>query len=146
MRGHKGRSIDLLHKRQAYQLQDAGADTVDANLALGTPADARGTGAQVLADLGVHSIGLPPNNPAKRAAWEGYGLRVVERVPVPVRPNPENLRYLHTRRDQMGHDLPGLAKTGIPVPTETDHRAANAGSDDRREAAPRPRAAHTVAG
>ena len=77
MRGHEGRGIGLLHKLQAYQLQDAGADTVDANLALGLPADARdyGHGAQILVDLGVRSMRLLTNNPAKRAGLEGYGLR-----------------------------------------------------------------------
>ncbi len=108
VRGHEGRGIGLLHKLQAYQLQDAGADTVDANLALGLPADARdyGTGAQILADLGVRTMRLLTNNPAKRAALEGYGLRIVERVPLPVHPTEDNLRYLRTKRDRMGHDLP----------------------------------------
>ncbi|NIJ11701.1 3,4-dihydroxy 2-butanone 4-phosphate synthase/GTP cyclohydrolase II [Saccharomonospora amisosensis] len=110
IRGHEGRGIGLLHKLQAYQLQDAGADTVDANLALGVPADARdyGTGAQILADLGVRSMRLLTNNPAKRVGLEGYGLRVTGRVPLPISPNPENLRYLRTKRDRMGHDLSQL--------------------------------------
>jgi 3,4-dihydroxy 2-butanone 4-phosphate synthase/GTP cyclohydrolase II len=110
VRGHEGRGIGLMHKLQAYQLQESGADTVDANLALGLPADARdyGTGAQILADLGVRSMRLLTNNPDKRAGLEGYGLRVVGRVPLPVRAHPENLRYLTTKRDRMGHDLPGL--------------------------------------
>lgn len=110
VRGHEGRGIGLLHKLQAYQLQDAGADTVDANLDLGLPADARdyGTGAQILVDLGVRSMRLLTNNPAKRAGLEGYGLTVVGREPLPVHPTPENLRYLTTKRDRMGHDLPGL--------------------------------------
>src|SRR5690606_33932338 len=105
VRGHEGRGIGLAHKLQAYQLQDAGADTVDANLALGLPADARdyGTGAQILADLGVRSMRLLSNNPAKRAALEGYGLTVVGRESLPVRPHPESLRYLRTKRDRMGH-------------------------------------------
>jgi 3,4-dihydroxy 2-butanone 4-phosphate synthase / GTP cyclohydrolase II len=108
MRGHEGRGIGLLHKLKAYQLQDAGADTVDANLSQGLPADARdyGTGAQILVDLGVRSMRLLTNNPAKRTALQGYGLRVVERVPLPVHPTPDNLRYLRTKRDRMGHDLP----------------------------------------
>lgn len=110
MRGHEGRGIGLLHKLQAYQLQEAGADTVDANLALGLPADARdyGIGAQILADLGVSSMRLLTNNPDKRAGLEGYGLTVNGRVPLPVRASPENLRYLRTKRDRMGHDLPDL--------------------------------------
>nr|WP_147114621.1 bifunctional 3,4-dihydroxy-2-butanone-4-phosphate synthase/GTP cyclohydrolase II [Pseudonocardia sulfidoxydans] len=110
MRGHEGRGIGLLHKLQAYQLQEAGADTVDANLAMGLPADARdyGIGAQILADLGVRSMRLLTNNPEKRAGLEGYGLTINGRVPMPVRPTPENLRYLRTKRDRMGHELPGL--------------------------------------
>ncbi|MEN3309254.1 MAG: 3,4-dihydroxy 2-butanone 4-phosphate synthase / cyclohydrolase [Micromonosporaceae bacterium] len=110
MRGHEGRGIGLLHKLQAYQLQDQGRDTVDANLDLGLPADARdyGTGAQILFDLGVRTMRLLTNNPAKRAGLEGYGLRVLGRVPLPSRPHPENVRYLRTKRDRMGHLLDGL--------------------------------------
>jgi 3,4-dihydroxy 2-butanone 4-phosphate synthase/GTP cyclohydrolase II len=108
MRGHEGRGIGLVHKLQAYQLQDAGADTVDANLALGLPADARdyGTGAQILADLGVRSMRLLTNNPAKRAGLSGYGLSIVQRVPLAVPATPENARYLRTKRERMGHELP----------------------------------------
>ncbi|MCE5292567.1 MAG: bifunctional 3,4-dihydroxy-2-butanone-4-phosphate synthase/GTP cyclohydrolase II [Nocardiaceae bacterium] len=110
MRGHEGRGIGLMHKLQAYQLQDAGADTVDANLKLGLPADARdyGTGAQILADLGISTMRLLTNNPAKRAGLDGYGLHISERVPMPLRANSENLHYLKTKRDRMGHDLAGL--------------------------------------
>src|ERR1700728_3653244 len=110
MRGHEGRGIGLMHKLQAYQLQDAGDDTVDANLKLGLPADARdyGTGAQILVDLGVRSMRLLTNNPAKRVGLDGYGLHIIERVPLPVRANAENIRYLMTKRDRMGHDLTGL--------------------------------------
>ncbi|MEP6696543.1 MAG: bifunctional 3,4-dihydroxy-2-butanone-4-phosphate synthase/GTP cyclohydrolase II [Pseudonocardiales bacterium] len=117
VRGHEGRGIGLLHKLQAYQLQDTGSDTVDANLELGLPADARdyGTGAQILADLGVRSMRLLSNNPAKRAGLEGYGLQVVGRVPLPVNATPENLAYLRTKRDRMGHDLPGLPLDGPPA-------------------------------
>jgi 3,4-dihydroxy 2-butanone 4-phosphate synthase/GTP cyclohydrolase II len=105
MRGHEGRGIGLLHKLQAYQLQDHGLDTVDANLELGLPADARdyGTGAQILYDLGVRSMRLLTNNPAKRAGLEGYGLTVTGREALPVRLHPENVRYLRTKRDRMGH-------------------------------------------
>jgi 3,4-dihydroxy 2-butanone 4-phosphate synthase/GTP cyclohydrolase II len=111
MRGHEGRGIGLVHKLRAYQLQDAGADTVDANLALGLPADARdyGTGAQILAQLGVRSMRLLTNNPAKRAGLEGYGLSIVERVPLAIPPTSDNERYLRTKRDRMGHDI--LAET-----------------------------------
>ncbi|MDQ1463898.1 MAG: 3,4-dihydroxy 2-butanone 4-phosphate synthase / cyclohydrolase, partial [Actinomycetota bacterium] len=107
IRGHEGRGIGLLRKLHAYELQDAGADTIDANLELGLPADARdyGTGAQVLVDLGVRSMRLLSNNPAKRAGLEGWGLRIVGRVPLPTHANPDNLRYLTTKRDRMGHDL-----------------------------------------
>ncbi len=114
MRGHEGRGIGLMHKLQAYQLQDAGADTVDANLALGMPADARdyGTGSQILVDLGVRSMRLLTNNPAKRAGLEGYGLTITGRVPLPTRPNPENLRYLRTKRDRLGHELDSLDPSG----------------------------------
>jgi 3,4-dihydroxy 2-butanone 4-phosphate synthase / GTP cyclohydrolase II len=110
VRGHEGRGIGLLHKLQAYQLQDLGRDTVDANLELGLPADARdyGTGAQILYDLGVRTMRLLTNNPAKRAALDGYGLAVVGREPLPVRPHPENVRYLRTKRDRMGHLLDEL--------------------------------------
>jgi 3,4-dihydroxy 2-butanone 4-phosphate synthase/GTP cyclohydrolase II len=105
MRGHEGRGIGLLHKLQAYQLQDTGLDTVDANLELGLPADARdyGTGAQILYDLGVRSMRLLTNNPAKRAGLEGYGLTITGREALPVRLHPENVRYLRTKRDRMGH-------------------------------------------
>lgn len=107
IRGHEGRGIGLLHKLQAYQLQDSGADTYEANVALGLPADARdyGTGAQILVDLGVHTMRLLSNNPAKRAGLEGYGLRILGQVPLPTHVNPHNLRYLQTKRDRMGHDL-----------------------------------------
>jgi 3,4-dihydroxy 2-butanone 4-phosphate synthase/GTP cyclohydrolase II len=107
IRGHEGRGIGLLEKLRAYELQDTGVDTVDANLRLGLPADARdyGTGAQILYDLGVRTMRLLTNNPAKRAGLEGYGLRVVGRVPLPTRPHPENVRYLRTKRDRMGHLL-----------------------------------------
>ena len=113
MRGHEGRGIGLLHKLQAYQLQEAGADTVEANLALGLPADARdyGIGAQILVDLGVRSMRLLTNNPDKRAGLEGYGLTITGRVPLPVRAHSENLRYLRTKRDRMGHDLPDLGES-----------------------------------
>jgi 3,4-dihydroxy 2-butanone 4-phosphate synthase/GTP cyclohydrolase II len=107
IRGHEGRGIGLLHKLQAYQLQDAGRDTLEANLDLGLPADARdyGTGAQILVDLGIKTMRLLTNNPAKRAGLEGYGLYVVGQVSLPTHVNPENLRYLRTKNDKMGHTL-----------------------------------------
>jgi 3,4-dihydroxy 2-butanone 4-phosphate synthase/GTP cyclohydrolase II len=105
VRGHEGRGVGLLHKLQAYELQDAGRDTVDANLDLGLPADARdyGTGAQVLADLGIKSMRLLTNNPEKRAGLEGYGLNVSERVPLVTTPNEFNENYLRTKVERMGH-------------------------------------------
>jgi len=107
IRGHEGRGIGLLHKLQAYELQDRGADTIEANLELGLPADARdyGTGAQILADLGVRSMRLLSNNPAKRAGLEGYGLAIVERVGLEIEPNDHNVAYLRTKRDRMGHEI-----------------------------------------
>ncbi|MGA1479984.1 MAG: GTP cyclohydrolase II [Candidatus Nanopelagicales bacterium] len=106
LRGHEGRGIGLLHKLQAYQLQDSGRDTVDANLDLGLPADARdyGIGAQILTDLGVRSMRLLSNNPAKRAGLEGYGLSIAERVPLVIVPNEHNARYLATKAERMGHE------------------------------------------
>ncbi|WP_335987499.1 bifunctional 3,4-dihydroxy-2-butanone-4-phosphate synthase/GTP cyclohydrolase II [Glycomyces sp. MUSA5-2] len=114
MRGHEGRGIGLVHKLQAYQLQDQGRDTVDANLELGLPADARdwGIGAQILEDLGIKSMRLLTNNPDKRAGIEGHGLKVVDRVALPTYATPDNLAYLTTKRDRMGHllaDLPVLS-------------------------------------
>ena len=111
MRGHEGRGIGLVHKLRAYSLQDGGRDTVDANLDLGLPADAReyGTGAQILADLGVRDMRLLTNNPAKRAGLEGYGLRIVERVPLETGINAHNLGYLQTKRTRMGHELSDAA-------------------------------------
>ncbi|MEI4277830.1 bifunctional 3,4-dihydroxy-2-butanone-4-phosphate synthase/GTP cyclohydrolase II [Klenkia terrae] len=122
IRGHEGRGIGLLHKLQAYQLQDAGVDTVDANLDLGLPADARdyGTGAQILVDLGVRSMRLLTNNPAKRAGLEGYGLRITGRVGLPSHVTPENVGYLRTKRDRMGHILDIVdPDVDIPVPVGT---------------------------
>jgi 3,4-dihydroxy 2-butanone 4-phosphate synthase/GTP cyclohydrolase II len=110
LRGHEGRGIGLVAKLQAYQLQDGGRDTVDANLDLGLPADARHYGAatQVLKDLGVGAVRLMTNNPDKVTNLEEYGITVSERVPLTPRPNDHNLAYLLTKRDRMGHVLPGL--------------------------------------
>ncbi|MGI8887360.1 MAG: bifunctional 3,4-dihydroxy-2-butanone-4-phosphate synthase/GTP cyclohydrolase II [Nocardioidaceae bacterium] len=107
LRGHEGRGIGLLHKLQAYTLQDDGRDTVDANLDLGLPADARdyGTGAQILHELGVRSVRLITNNPAKRTALEGYGIEVIERIAAQIDSHEDNQRYLATKRDRMGHDF-----------------------------------------
>ncbi|MDE3094856.1 MAG: bifunctional 3,4-dihydroxy-2-butanone-4-phosphate synthase/GTP cyclohydrolase II [Chloroflexota bacterium] len=101
----EGRGIGLHNKIKAYNLQDKGMDTVEANEALGFPADRRdyGIGMQILVDLGLRDLRLITNNPEKRAGLEGYGLRVVERVSVIAEPNPHNLRYLETKRTKMGH-------------------------------------------
>jgi 3,4-dihydroxy 2-butanone 4-phosphate synthase / GTP cyclohydrolase II len=107
LRGHEGRGIGLLHKLSAYNLQDDGLDTVDANVYLGFPPDLRdyGVGSQILYDLGVRSMRLMTNNPSKRAGIEGYGLSILERVPMPSVANPENRAYLTTKALRMGHEL-----------------------------------------
>jgi 3,4-dihydroxy 2-butanone 4-phosphate synthase / GTP cyclohydrolase II len=121
LRGHEGRGIGLIQKLQAYHLQDLGADTVEANLELGLPPDARdyGIGAQILADLGVRSMRLLTNNPAKHAGMEGFGLTVTGREALPTRPTADNLRYLRTKRDRMGHDLPYLDSAPVPEGSPT---------------------------
>jgi len=108
LRGHEGRGIGLAEKIHAYSLQDAGLDTVEANERLGHPGDRRdyGTGMQILSDLGVRAMRLLTNNPAKRTGLEGYGLSVLERVPLITAPTPENLRYLRTKRAKLGHIFP----------------------------------------
>ncbi|MSQ61134.1 MAG: bifunctional 3,4-dihydroxy-2-butanone-4-phosphate synthase/GTP cyclohydrolase II [Dehalococcoidia bacterium] len=123
----EGRGIGLHNKLRAYALQDTGLDTVEANEALGFPADRRdyGIGMQILADLGVQRIRLLTNNPAKRAGLSGFGLDVVERIPLQTVPNQHNVRYLDTKRTKLGHLLkssppPGGArrpKPGAPAPT-----------------------------
>lgn len=114
LRGHEGRGIGLLSKLRAYELQEQGRDTLDANLELGLPADARdyAAGAQILDDLGVHSLRLMTNNPEKTAALVSHGLKVTGREPMPVQAGEHNLRYLRTKRDRMGHDLPWLDPAG----------------------------------
>jgi 3,4-dihydroxy 2-butanone 4-phosphate synthase/GTP cyclohydrolase II len=113
IRGHEGRGIGLRHKLEAYALQDGGMDTVEANVELGFAPDSRdyGVGAQILVDLGITTMRLLTNNPTKRAGLEGYGLEIVERVPLESSPNPENLRYLQTKREKLGHLLNALAET-----------------------------------
>ncbi|MEO8476387.1 MAG: bifunctional 3,4-dihydroxy-2-butanone-4-phosphate synthase/GTP cyclohydrolase II [Actinomycetota bacterium] len=115
VRGHEGRAIGLTHKLRAYELQDQGRDTVQANLDLGFPADQRdyGTGAQILVDLGVRSMRLLTNNPDKRAGLEGYGLAIEERVPLQTEPTAENIGYLRTKQEKLGHLLDMPATPGV---------------------------------
>jgi 3,4-dihydroxy 2-butanone 4-phosphate synthase/GTP cyclohydrolase II len=103
----EGRGIGLLSKLKAYELQESGMDTVEANLELGFPADAReyGIGSQILADLGLTTIRILTNNPRKISGIEGFGLTVVEQLPIEVAPNAENQRYLDAKRDKLGHKL-----------------------------------------
>jgi 3,4-dihydroxy 2-butanone 4-phosphate synthase/GTP cyclohydrolase II len=103
----EGRGIGLLNKLKAYELQESGLDTVEANLELGFPEDARewGIGNQILADLGLTTIRILTNNPKKISGLEGYGLTVVEQVPIEVPPNAENRRYLVAKRDKLAHKL-----------------------------------------
>src|ERR1700722_19309141 len=117
LRGHEGRGIGLLSKLQAYQLQDHGVDTVDANLELGLPVDAReySVAAQLLDDLGVRSVRLLTNNPAKVDALAAHGFGVT-RIPLPPQPTPDNLRYLATKRDRLGHQI------AYPATCQQHHR------------------------
>jgi 3,4-dihydroxy 2-butanone 4-phosphate synthase/GTP cyclohydrolase II len=110
LRGHEGRGVGLLSKLQAYELQDAGADTVDANTELGLPVDAReySAGAQMLADLGVRSVRLLTNNPAKVSGLTDGGVDVTARVPLAAAVTPYNLHYLVTKRDKLGHQIQNL--------------------------------------
>jgi 3,4-dihydroxy 2-butanone 4-phosphate synthase / GTP cyclohydrolase II len=107
LRGHEGRGIGLGHKLRAYTLQDQGRDTVEANVELGFPADSReyGIGSQVLVDLGITTMRLMTNNPAKYGGLEGYGLEIVERVPLRTSPTDENIAYLRAKQEKMGHLL-----------------------------------------
>ena len=108
----EGRGIGFHNKLRAYELQDNGMDTVEANIALGFAPDLReyGIGAQILVDLGLHEIRFLTNNPKKIIGFEGYGLKVVEQIPVVVSPNPHNIGYLETKKNKMGHllEIPGL--------------------------------------
>ncbi|MCM3301114.1 bifunctional 3,4-dihydroxy-2-butanone-4-phosphate synthase/GTP cyclohydrolase II [Streptomyces pseudogriseolus] len=117
LRGHEGRGIGLMSKLRAYELQERGRDTLDANLELGLPADARdyAAGAQILADLGVRSVRLMTNNPDKSDALARHGIDVLRREPMPVTASEHNLRYLRTKRDRMGHDLPWLDTPTVPA-------------------------------
>jgi 3,4-dihydroxy 2-butanone 4-phosphate synthase / GTP cyclohydrolase II len=122
LRGHEGRGIGLIAKLQAYALQDDGRDTVDANLDLGLPADARhyGTATQILRDLGVATVRLLTNNPDKVSNLEEFGVAVAARVPLTPHPNDHNIAYLLTKRDRMGHLLPDLVDLRPPDLTKPD--------------------------
>ncbi|MEZ5167139.1 MAG: GTP cyclohydrolase II [Acidimicrobiales bacterium] len=111
LRGHEGRGIGIGHKLRAYALQDDGLDTVEANEAQGLPVDARdyGVAAAVLADLGVTAVRLMTNNPRKVAGLTEHGIEVVGRLPLVIAANPENVRYLETKRERLGHSLSGEA-------------------------------------
>jgi 3,4-dihydroxy 2-butanone 4-phosphate synthase / GTP cyclohydrolase II len=116
IRGHEGRAIGLTHKLRAYELQEQGADTVEANEALGFAPDPRdyGIGAQILHDVGVRTMRLLTNNPSKRAGLEGYGLSIVERVPLETRPTEENVGYLRAKREKLGHLLSNVEEAERP--------------------------------
>jgi 3,4-dihydroxy 2-butanone 4-phosphate synthase / GTP cyclohydrolase II len=128
LRGQEGRGIGLLSKLRAYELQDGGVDTVDANTELGLPADAReySAGAQMLADLGVRSIRLLTNNPAKVTGLTSCGVRITARVPLVTAATPYNLRYLVTKRDRLGHQIQDLypERTVVPAPGQLNGHAA----------------------
>jgi 3,4-dihydroxy 2-butanone 4-phosphate synthase / GTP cyclohydrolase II len=119
LRGHEGRGIGLGPKILAYGLQDQGLDTVDANLHLGLPADSReyGIGAQILVDLGISTMRLMTNNPAKYGGLDGFGLEITERVPLQIVPNVENIAYLRTKQFRLGHllDMPDDPPTGTEI-------------------------------
>ena len=139
LRGHEGRGIGLLSKLRAYQLQDGGADTVDANLELGLPVDARdySIGAQILADLGVRSVRLLTNNPAKVDGLAACGIEVTGMVGLPSTPTRENLRYLIAKRDRFGHRIDGLPAPnsengGLPGPNGDSRTSHTTGVAEAR--------------
>jgi len=119
--GQEGRGIGLLNKLRAYELQANGLDTVEANLALGFPPDARewGIGNQILADLGLTTIRILTNNPRKLTGLDGFGLTVVEQVPLEVEPTAENARYLAAKREKLGHTISRLHHQGARLETDT---------------------------
>jgi 3,4-dihydroxy 2-butanone 4-phosphate synthase/GTP cyclohydrolase II len=126
----EGRGIGLCNKLKAYELQDSGIDTVEANQALGFPPDLRdyGIGAQILADLGLSTIRLMTNNPRKIVGFEGYGLKVVERVSLITNPNPENINYLKTKKEKLAHLLEGIGEEEASDLTKAHGKTAQEGS------------------
>lgn len=130
LRGHEGRGIGITHKLQAYELQDGGLDTVEANVRLGLPVDSReyGIGAQILVDLGITTMALMTNNPAKRGGLEGYGLQIVRRVPLLTTPNEDNIAYLRTKRDRLGHLLAADATGQAVDPSPGDDPSVDEGA------------------
>jgi 3,4-dihydroxy 2-butanone 4-phosphate synthase/GTP cyclohydrolase II len=122
----EGRGIGLLNKLRAYELQESGLDTVEANLELGFPADARewGIGNQILADLGLTTIRILTNNPRKLTGLDGYGLKVVEQIPIEVEPKPENAGYLTAKRDKLGHTITRLHHQGARLEGESSEEAS----------------------
>jgi 3,4-dihydroxy 2-butanone 4-phosphate synthase/GTP cyclohydrolase II len=117
LRGHEGRGIGIGPKLQAYHLQDLGFDTVDANVELGLPVDCRdfAVASWILADLGVSSVRMLTNNPAKCAGLVANGTQILNRVPLTVKPNPENLAYMRTKQERLGHILDGLEGSPVAV-------------------------------
>jgi 3,4-dihydroxy 2-butanone 4-phosphate synthase / GTP cyclohydrolase II len=136
IRGHEGRGIGLRHKLEAYALQDSGLDTVEANVELGFSADARdyGVGAQILVDLGISTMRLLTNNPTKRAGLEGHGLEIVERIPLESQPNPENIHYLKTKKEKLGHLLESFATPNSDALATEDGGPVDDELTPRREA------------
>jgi 3,4-dihydroxy 2-butanone 4-phosphate synthase/GTP cyclohydrolase II len=136
IRGHEGRGIGLRHKLEAYALQDSGLDTVEANVELGFSADARdyGVGAQILVDLGISTMRLLTNNPTKRAGLEGHGLEIVERIPLESQPNPENIHYLKTKKEKLGHLLESFATPNADARATEDGGPVEGELTPRREA------------
>jgi 3,4-dihydroxy 2-butanone 4-phosphate synthase / GTP cyclohydrolase II len=124
----EGRGIGLLNKLRAYELQEQGRDTVEANLELGFPADARdyGIGNQILADLGLTTLRILTNNPKKLTGIDGFGLRVVEQVPIEVVPHTENQRYLATKRAKLGHRLHHQDLKNLDLDLDLDENTENA--------------------
>ena len=131
----EGRGIGLINKLHAYKLQEKGKDTVEANLALGFDMDARdyGVGAQILSELGVTKMRLMTNNPKKRVGLVGYGLEILENVPLEVHPNPHNLFYLQTKRDKMGHEILNKSKTTVSKPKVKEKAKATAKSKGKKK-------------